>query len=95
MDHKGKTQGDVVARIRKAHSARCGNVKRRIMAGEPLVGKTLNFALELLEKCRGLSDDVFLRELATKLEKGIPLTEYEEHIMVDVILVHSRIKGEL
>ena len=84
-----------VAHVRKSHSARCGHVKRRILAGEPLKGKTLAFALELLESQRGFSDGDFLREMARKLEKGIPLTEYEEHIMVDVVLVHSMLKGNL
>lgn len=79
-------------RERKGHSARCGHVKRRILAGEPLTGKTLAFALELLESQTGFSDDEFLKEMSMKLGKGLPLTEYEEHILVDVLLVHSKLR---
>lgn len=82
-------------RMRKSHSARCGHVKRRIEAKERLTGKTLDFALEVLGTQRHSSNDQFLYNIAEKLKKGIPLDDYEEHIMVDVILVHSKIKGGL
>ena len=88
-------QQRTVARMRKSHSARCGHVKRRILAGERLKGKTLNFALDVLGSQRGFSDQSFLYDVAEKLKQGTPLTEYEVHIIVDVVLLHSMIKGEL
>lgn len=84
------------AHIRKSHSARCGHVKRRILAGERLTGKTLEFALEVLEsKAYYSSDPSFLQKITEKLKKGDTLDEYEVHILVDVILVHIKIAGRL
>lgn len=84
------------ARERKAHSARCGHVKRRLFSGAPLTGKTLDFALELLSTSRERSSEPqMLEEMAKKLVAHVPLTEYEQHILVDVLLVHSKIAGRL
>lgn len=82
-------------RMRKSHSARCGHVKRRILAEERLKGKTLDFALDVLASQTGFSDPSFLQGIAESLKKGVPLDEYEKHIMVDVILVHCKIAGGL
>lgn len=82
----------IAAHIRKSHSARCGHVKRRILAGERLTGKTLKFALEVLESQTGFSDQAFLLNIAEKLKKGSQLDDYEEHIMVDVILLHAKLR---
>lgn len=81
-----------VTRIRKSHSARFGHVKRRILAGERLTGKTLELALEVLESRADGSDRDFLLNIAEKLKKGVQLDGYEEHIMVDVILVHAKLR---
>ena len=71
------------ARARKAHSARCGHVKRRVFSGAPLTGKTLDFALDLLSTAHERSSDPqMLDEMAKKLVAQIPLTKYEQHIFV-------------
>ena len=80
-------------RERKSHSARCGHIKRKLSRDEPLTGKTLDFALSVIATSRQGRNDESLDEIAKKLMKGTPLTEYENHIVVDVILLHSMIKG--
>ncbi|TKW61093.1 MAG: hypothetical protein DI628_00225 [Blastochloris viridis] len=67
---------------RKARGAKCGHVKRRLLNGEPLEGKTLDFALGILNP-----EDVIYK----KLKEGQPLSEYELHLMVDVYLLHERL----
>lgn len=86
-------QWEIIARLRKSHSARCGHVKRRMFAGEPLKGKTLEFALEMIASRDSFSDKDLLNEMTRKIRAKIPLTEYEAHILVDVLLVHSKIEG--
>ncbi len=81
------------ARKRKSHSARCGHIKRKLSRDEPLTGKILDFALDVIATSHQGRNDEFLDEIAKKLMKGTPLTEYENHIVVDVILLHSMIKG--
>lgn len=71
----------------KAISAKCGHVKRRLKQNEPLEGKVLEFALSVI----GETSDEFLRGIADKLKAGEKLSEYEHHIMVDVLLLHTRL----
>lgn len=66
---------------RKSFSAQCGHVKRRILSGERLKGKTLKFALDVI------SDDT----VCAKLKAGEKLTDYEAHLVVDVWLLHLRL----
>lgn len=81
---------------RKSHSARCGHVRRCILSGTPMSKKVRDFALAVIESSRdGFSDMAFLDGIARKLEQQAPLSEYEGHIMVDVLLPHSRLKGRL
>jgi len=74
---------------RKSIGARCGHVKRRILAKEPLTGKVLEFALDVL------GDESFASKgeisTAEKLKAGQPLNDYESHIMVDVLLLHTKL----
>ncbi|MFY0677871.1 MAG: hypothetical protein JXR18_11360 [Neptuniibacter sp.] len=37
------------------------------------------------------SDDAFIQGIADKFKSGEQLTEYEHHIMVDVLLLHVRL----
>ncbi len=69
-------------RAAKSFSARCGHVKRRLKLGEPLKGKTLELALEYAQ------DD----EVKRKLEAGEELSEYEYHILVEVTMLHARLR---
>ena len=79
-------------RARKSISAKCGHVKRKIHEEESLTGGLLEFALGVIEESRpGFSDNDFLNKLSTKLRTGGKLGEYEEHIMVDVLLLHKRL----
>lgn len=81
---------------RKSHSARCGHVRRCILSGTPVSKKVRDFALAVIESSRnGFSDMAFMDGIARKLEQQAPLSEYEGHIMVDVLLPHSRPKGRL
>ncbi len=81
---------------RKSHSARCGHVRHCILSGASMSKKVLDFALAVIESSRnGFSDMAFLDGIARKLEQQAPLSEYERHIMVDVLLLHSRLKGRL
>jgi hypothetical protein len=69
---------------RKQVSARCGHVTRRLARKEPLTGKVLEFALEVV----GDSD-----EIGAKLKAGEQLTDYELHLMLDVYLLHYRLRA--
>lgn len=81
---------------RKGHSARCGHVRRCILSGTPMSKKVRDFALAVIESSRdGFSDMAFLDGIARKLEQQAQLSEYEKHIMVDVLLLNSRLKGQL
>lgn len=66
---------------RKAVSARCGHVKRRLVRGEPIKGKLLQFALNTI------SDD----RIAAKLIAGEKLDDYELHLVLDVYLLHRKL----
>lgn len=69
---------------RKALSARCGHVKRRLVRHEALKGELLEFAIGIV----GENHD-----LAEKLRTGQRLSEYELHLMLDVFLLRARLGG--
>ena len=74
-----------------ATSARCGHVKRRLVRGERLTGKLLEFALDIFDgepSCNEL-----FSEIASKLRSGTTLDDYELHIVCDVVLLHVRLAG--
>jgi hypothetical protein len=71
----------------KSISAMCGHVKRRLNQNEPLEGKVLEFALDIV----GETDNDFLNGIAEKLKAGEKLDDYEHHILVDVLLLHVRL----
>ena len=75
------------------NSAKCGHVKRRLTRGEPLTGKVLQFALEVLAESGGGTGDDFTDGIAEKLLTRTQLTDYELHLMVDVFLLHQRLGG--
>ena len=75
----------------RALSAQCGHVKRRLSRNEPLKGKVLEFALSVVEGDGGFPNDEVLRGIADKLSVGKTLSDYEYHIMVDVLLLHVRL----
>lgn len=73
----------------KSISAKCGHVKRRLNQNEPLEGKVLEFALDIV----GETDDDFLNGIAEKLKAGEKLDDYEHHLMVDVLLLHVKLRA--
>ena len=79
----------------RSFSARCSHVTRRLNAEEPLTGKVLETALEVIENGRRrFSDGDFLDGIVKKLIAGEKLGEYEYHIIVDVLLLHIRLSHE-
>lgn len=72
-------------------SARCGHVKRRLRRGEPLEGKTLEFALSTLEREENAPSDAFWDGIVAKLKAGEKLGDYEYHCFVEMHLVHVRL----
>jgi len=63
-------------------STKCGHVKRDLSRNKRLTGKTLEFALAVV-----YHDS----EIGEKLKAGEALTEYELHLMIDVLLLHIRL----
>jgi len=80
LSHGGKKMSNSI-------SAQCGHVKRRLRTGEPLTGKVLQFALSHVDQ----SADPLLMGITKKLNAGEPLSEYEYHVFVEVILLHVRL----
>lgn len=74
-------------------SAKCGHLTRRLKRNERLTGKVLEFALSVIGEPRGRdgAPHPFYKGMADKLKAGQPLSEYEFHIMVDVLLLHERL----
>lgn len=73
----------------RSYGAKVSHVTRRLLKGEPLTGKTLEFALNFLrpeDKTMGIHKDEFAQNIARKLEAGLPLDDYETHMMVDIWL---------
>lgn len=90
MEIEFKTYEDV-RKERKSTGARHSHITRRLKKNEPLTGKTLELALELVD-ARG--DDDFskcLRGIGNKMKAGQPLNEYENHLMIDMVLPHTRL----
>ena len=56
-------------REKRSWSAKCGHIKRKIFADEPLKGRTLAFALELL-KSESSSDNDMIKNISKHLGKS-------------------------
>lgn len=72
--------------------AKCGHVTRKINQDEPLKGKVLKTALDAIDYCRKGKSDEQLEGIAEKLVKGQSLTDYEAHIMREVVMLNYRTK---
>lgn len=93
MEVEFKTYDDL-RKVRKSRGAGYGHVKRRILANEPLKGKSLELALDLvMPETPRVGDTLTERRysIAKKLQEGQPLDDHEQHIVVDVLLVHARL----
>jgi hypothetical protein len=75
---------------RKKRSARCGHIKRRLVRNKPLTGDLLEFALSIVAENNDADTDE-VNGIARKLNAGQQLSDYELHIMVDVLLLHKRL----
>jgi hypothetical protein len=73
----------------KAASARYGHIKRRLKSKQPLTGKHLELALDIVGD--GNSGHEMLDALSNKLQEGQKLNDYELHLMLDVYLVHAKL----
>ena len=78
---------------RRSWSAKCGHVKRRLFADEPLKGKTLDFALELFD-LENTSGNNISKIIYDKIMKGEVLSSYKKSIMEDAILTGAKLSGE-
>jgi hypothetical protein len=76
--------------MNRSVSARCGHVKRQLSEGKPLTGELLEFALSHVGESSGLK---LLDGIREKLKSGDQLTDYELHVFVDVILLHTRLSA--
>ena len=72
-------------------SAKYGHIKRKLAKDEPLKGKTLTTALEVVyENLNKKSEDIaFWNTLREKLLSGKSLDEDEYHVFVEVVLLHK------
>lgn len=75
---------------KKAVATQCGHVTRRLINGERLTGKVLAFALDVVSD-EGAPPGSTERAIAEKLKKGKKLDDYEAHVLVDVLLLHTRL----
>lgn len=73
---------------RKSRGGSYSHVTRRLRQKQPLTGKTLELALDLIGEG---SKSAPFDKIASKLTNGEPLDDYERHLMVDVALVHARV----
>jgi hypothetical protein len=69
---------------RKSISAKCGHVTRRLRRKERLTGKVLDFAIEVAGEGTDIAD---------KLAAGVSLSDYELHLLLDVYLLHCRLRA--
>lgn len=76
---------------RKSRGASYGHITRKLNNNDPLTGKTLELALELVDVIGDDEQSKFMRNIGNKLKAGEPLDEYEHHIMVDVLILHARL----
>lgn len=70
----------------KSSSASYGHVARKINLGQPLTDELLKTALDAVG-----GQDEECHHIREKLKAGAPLDEYEQHLVVDVFLLHARL----
>lgn len=71
-------------------------LKRMLCDGESITGESLEFALEQVPTPQlnwGKSEEIWI-SISDKIRKGEKLGDYELHLMVDVILLHARLRAE-
>lgn len=68
-------------------STKCGHLTRKIIDGEALSGSSLDFAIDII--CCSSNEKSY--KLGRKLILHDKLTDYEKHLMVDVLLLHAKL----
>ena len=71
----------------KRFSAKCGQLTRKIMADEDLSGSSLDLTIDII--CSSSSE--WAHELGRKLVGHEKLTDYEKHLMLEVLLLHAKL----
>jgi hypothetical protein len=77
-------------RERRSGSARYGHIKRRLSRNRPLSDETLVLALDIIDR---YDENDLARGIGIKLKARQPLTDYELHIFLDVLMLHHRLKN--
>ena len=78
----------------KSMSAKFGHIKRGLSKGEPLKGKTLELALDILgNEFDDSEHDIFMKGIRNKIVSGEKLSEYEYHFFVEVIIDQLKLFG--
>ncbi|ARG98265.1 hypothetical protein [Legionella micdadei] len=67
------------------------HIKNCLSNKEPLTGKSLEIALELVDVHGDDEHSIFVRNIGTKMKAGLELDEYEHHIIVDVLMLHAQL----
>ena len=76
----------------KSISARYGHIKRGLSKGEPLKGKALKLALEILGGYNDNSElSIFMKGIKEKIKSGETLSNYEFHFFVEVVLLYLKL----
>jgi hypothetical protein len=66
-------------------------VKHSLSNHEPLTGKTLEFALEFVDAHGEDEQSRFVKNIGVKMKEGQPLNDYEYHILVDMLMLHTQL----
>lgn len=72
----------------RSFSARCGHITRRLKANQPLTGKVLKLALDIIDEIDHPGAEI--DAIRKKIRTGAQLSDYESHIMIDAVLVSKR-----
>lgn len=75
----------------KSSAAIYGNIKRRLERNEPLKGKSLELALEIVDLHGEDELSILAKKISLKITTGQSISEYERHIMLDMLMVHHRL----
>jgi hypothetical protein len=66
-------------------------IKRCLSSNEPLTGKTLELALDLVDVHGDDDNSRLIRNIGVKMKAGQQLNEYEHHLLVDVLMLHAQL----
>lgn len=67
------------------------HLRQCLIDKKPLTGKTLELALDLVDVYGDDEQSQFIRNIGMKLKEGQLLGEYEQHILVDVLMFYAQL----